>query len=246
MELPLIRVPKAFHIGTLDPSDLGRNSGDSSLEGKCLSVSVCPHAWYAIAKLGGYPLYEITKDDGEFVDMHAAVDDGLLPRAIEWAVAGGLVTVETRYRCWTWDDELESWTSFVLMTRQEAEEEIEAALGDCAAEAEGPGGRPAVEEVQCPVGTGMLAAVTGRRVRPDEDATDDVLLAWCMENSSADGVWWRERHDPAVLSAPRGAVFPHRVPSWSAREINPASVDDGDELDAFEERLGSAQPRTKA
>ena len=39
MDLPLYHLSRVFHIGTLNAADLGKNSGSSSHEGHCLSVS---------------------------------------------------------------------------------------------------------------------------------------------------------------------------------------------------------------
>lgn len=43
-EIAVVHLDAVYHIGTLNAADVGRNSGRGSLEGRCLSVSLCPHA----------------------------------------------------------------------------------------------------------------------------------------------------------------------------------------------------------
>lgn len=215
--IPLFQLDRVYHIGTLDPADQGRNSGGSSLEGRCLSVSLCPKAWQQIARLGGYPLHEFRKEGGTFVDMHALERNGSLADILDWARNEGLIRDAILWKSWTWDDEWECWRSQLFESRGEAVEEADPdGRYDVDDDIPGPDGRPAVEEVSVPVGNERLARITGARTRPDEDVTDFVLLAFAMERSGADGAWWDEDYDLVRLSAPRGAIFPSRVGEWHA------------------------------
>lgn len=224
--VPMISLDRVFHVGTLDPRAIGRNSGGSSLEGHCLSVSLCPHAWRYIAKLGGNPLHELKRDSGRFVDVHAVVEGGHLPAVLAWAHAEGLVKDASLWKSWAYDDEAEEWRYQLLPNEDDAWEEA-------APDGTGPDGGPAVLQVTVPVGTWKLESITGMSSRPDEDATDGVLLAFAMAQE-ADGAWWRENLEPEKLSAPRGAIFRERVSGWTAAKIGWAEVDDGEELERFE------------
>lgn len=228
-DIPYIGLGRVFHIGTMDRKNLGAGAGGSSLEGDCLSVSLCPHAWRYIAKLGGNDLFELTKEDGRFVDIHALLDGGRLPEIVEWAKETGLAREANLWKAWYLDAESDEWRYFTCRTEDEAYDEAEP-------DGIGPDGVPAVSEVTVPIGTWRLAQATGMRLRDDEDATDAILLAFAMTEADADGAWWRERHDPDMLSAPRGGIFKDKVEGWTARRIAWKDVDDEEELAAFEER----------
>ena len=213
MNLPLLRIERVYHIGTLDPADLGRNSGGSSQEGRNLSVSLCPHAWQSIAKLGGYPLHVLSRDGGTFVDMIALRER--LPEIVGWAVERGLAEERTLWRLWCFDDELDGWTWTAHETREDAAEEAEYTDGGA------PEGHEAIEPVTVPVGTEALASLTGMRQRADEDATDAVLVAWATHHADGiDGMWWEEEFRPEAISAPRGAIFPGVLAHWDRREMD--------------------------
>jgi len=234
-EIPFIDLDRVFHIGTMDSGRLGKGAGGASLEGDCLSVSLCPHAWRYIARLGGNDLFELTNQGGRFVDIHALIEDGRVPQIVEWAKGLGLAKDANLWKSWNFDDEADEWRYFVCATEEEAIEEG-------AEDGIGPDGGPAVCEVTVPVGTWKLAQITGMMIRDDEDATDAILLAFSMTVAHADGAWWRERFDPESLSAPRGGIFKSRVSGWTAKKIAWKDVDDEEELDAFEAGL-SSRPR---
>ena len=44
---------------------------------------------------------------------------------------------------------------------------------------------------------------------------DMLAMAYAEDVLRLDGVWWEDRHDPAALSAPRGAIFAARVAAFS-------------------------------
>ena len=71
MHFPVLQFDDHCHIGTMKPSDKGRFHNKTSLEGNGLSVSEDPDAWRAIAKLGGFPTWSLTRDGSLFVDAHA-------------------------------------------------------------------------------------------------------------------------------------------------------------------------------
>ena len=52
VDVPVLRLPLVYHVGSLDPSRRGELHRTSQ-EGPCLSVSLCPGSWAEIARLGG-------------------------------------------------------------------------------------------------------------------------------------------------------------------------------------------------
>jgi len=229
--LPRIALNKVFHIGTLDPADLGRNSGQSSLEGMCLSVSLCPNAWQEIASLGGYPLHVLCKEGATFIDVQETRNLGLMPAVIQWGVERGLAVETELWRAWQYDEEAGEWTWSLFETKEDAAEELEFFLGE-GEELSAPSGHEAVEPMMVPVATRQLQETTGMALRRSDDASDALLLAYGMLETDADGVWWNEEFRPEQLSAPRGGIFPDKVPSWSTEPISFNDVDDETEITA--------------
>jgi len=230
-EAPVIRAEMVFHIGTLVPAARGRNTGGTGVEGHCLSVSACPHAWRFIARLGGNPLWEMTRQGAFFVDLTAVRERGLVDPVIDWAKEEKLVSEASFWRAWRFEADSGRWIGALLRTEEAALEE--SGYG------EGPDGRPGAEAVSVPVGTWKLGHVTGAKLRPDEDATEYALLAFAMQVPGAEGVWWRDPYDPDEESAPKGAIFPERIRGWKRRQVPWADVDDEEALSAFGRLTGS-------
>ncbi len=237
--IPVIRIPKVFHLGTLDPSQLGANSGGSSQEGRCLSVSLCPNAWSEIARLGD-ELHELRRQDGVFLDVMAVLVDPASRRdVLEWGVREGYARVERLWRSWRYDDEAEEWRYMLCVSEREAVEEAGAYVdADYAAAADvpGPDGSPGIEPVELPVAERKLSDLTGFSGRADEDATDALAVAFAIvavperTGVELDGVWWREDYAPHLLSAPRGGIFPERVAGWRPRREGLERICDETEL----------------
>lgn len=238
MKIPLIPIPRVLHIGTLDPANVGLNSGVTSQEGHCLSVSVCPEAWRQIARLGGYPLHQLQNEEGLFLDALAVMDDETLWADIkDWSRKEGLVADGERWKAWRWDGEDETWSYSLHETREEALEEIDFDPEDDEEEPEGPDGEPCVAAVIVPVGTERLKDLTGFALGGFPE--DFMVMAWAehalpaLLGQPVDGLWWDQDYDPDILSAPRGAIFPARVGAWDSSPISWAMVDDEEELADF-------------
>jgi hypothetical protein len=239
MDIPVIRLSKVFHVGTLDPAQLGANSGGASLEGACLSVSLCPNAWSAIVKIGD-DLHELRKDEGLFLDISGLLeDDAAKAELIDWSVDQGYGRLRKLWRSWRYDGEADEWRFLLCRTPEEAMEEARTYDDEeypSPADVPAPDGHRGIEPVTVPIGTAKLGRLTGHALRPDDDATDVLAIAFAMVRApeqtgiELDGVWWRERFDPAQLSAPRGGIFPARVEHWSANRAILAEVDDEVEL----------------
>lgn len=238
LNLPFVRPERVYHIGTLNPADLGVNSGNSSLEGNCLSVSVTPHGWRQIAKLGGYPLHEMTCGNACFLDVHKALDDDATRKfLVDWAVQKELLREVPCVEVFSYDDELDSWICHTVDSFDDALDELgisEEELADHEDEA----GRALIVESTMMQATPALHQLVGGSAR-NGDATDYALIAWVMTEAeeklgfAVDGLWWRENYDPDCYSAPRGSIIPSRVPAWQAKEIGFNRVDDEEELDGF-------------
>jgi len=210
--LPLLRVTRVLHVGTLCPSDRGRQFRES-FEGRCLSVSRHPEAWRSIARLGDAPTWQLRRNDamtGVFLDTRAAAaSPDHLATLAAWAVPAQLAEPKTLWRCWRQDLEDDSWVYSLHTSRDDAINELEDP------EAHGPDGRPCVEESQVLAGTEALSERVGVALGA-RDATDFLFMAWVDDTRpDIDGLWWNDEYAPAALSAPRGALLPSRLFRWS-------------------------------
>src|SRR5690554_5056232 len=105
MDVPLLAISNVYHIGTLNVSDRAKQ-WEASYEGHALSVSLCPHSWRKIAKLGGNPLWECENNSALYVDCFALPDE-TLHAIIEWSKENELIKDTSMWRTWRWDDEQE-------------------------------------------------------------------------------------------------------------------------------------------
>lgn len=216
--LPTLTAGTLFHIGTLDPEHKGHFYSGSH-EGHGVSVSHCPHAWCQIAKLGGSPLWEVTKAGAQFVDVHGFMDTPVLRRELSaWALLNGYATAEPRWKAWYQDEEDESYSFSLHASLEEAENESTA---------EPPEDEADTRQVSVLVATEALGARVGGHLMPNPDATEQLLMVWLEDmHPEIDGVWWAERYNPDGYSAPRAAIFPAKLGTWAKKQIPWAGVED--------------------
>ncbi|WP_315921834.1 hypothetical protein [Mesorhizobium sp. SP-1A] len=229
-DLPILSFDHLFHIGTLNADDRSRNYRDS-YEGNCLSVSVTPHAWQQIAKLGGYDLHELTKEGGQLVDVHATRNSDDFAEIVAWGKANGLVEDRQVFKGWECNED-DEWAYTYFESEEAALEEL-----DMDGEYEGdidllphPEDHKAIEPVTILGGTAALSQIVGRDFDVAEAVDDYLIMAYARQVMDVDGIWWNEAYDPDSYSAPRGGIFPNKVAEWTAVEIDFDAVDDDDEL----------------
>ncbi len=201
-DIPLIRFPVVWHVGTMDVGQ--KRTG--SQEGNALSVSRHPQAWSRIARCSGSTCVEITATTGRSLDFadilmirfspkHAGLRDALTRQALQ----AGYLVPSTAFQWEYWDDEWGETRFMRFRTMAEALSEAEELEGT-------------VTPVEILTGTSTFCAAH----KLDEDPTRDYReLAWMsvLQNACPDlhGVWWNEQYDPAQYSAPRGGLFLDRI-----------------------------------
>jgi len=217
--VPVIHEHRVYHIGTLNINDRGRQ-GDS-LEGNCLSISKVPVSWRKIAKLGGFPLKELSNDGVLFFDMHAAHKDECLRESIkQWGISEGLIEEKELWQAWTQDDEDDEWRYMLLASEDDAFVEVGYEYDD-PSEVPGPDDQPGIRSVVVMVGTEYLTTKVMHKTLHDCDAMDYLLIHWAQVLfPEIDGVYWTDYHDPERLSAPRGGIFPDRLSRLSVVNID--------------------------
>lgn len=207
--IPAIRLETCFHIGSLSLQQRGQRG--ESLEGHLLSVSTCPCAWRAVARLGGEPLHSLSRDGGAlFLDLLAASGDGPLRALIEqWAIAQGLAEHKTLWKAWNFDSEQDNWYYSLHPSQEQAAAEVDQEFAD------GPGGPEdgaCVQPVSVLTGTAALGALVQIKDLGTTDSFDYAAMAWAQTTQPQfDGVWWLEDFNPDSLSAPRGGIFPAKM-----------------------------------
>lgn len=219
MMLPVVSAPAFYHLGSLQ-AEQRQHQFRESMEGHCLSISLCPLSWSFIARLGGAPLWKMAAPEALLLDvMSLSHDERLVQLVRKWGKAHGLVVQKTLWRAWQYDCECDEW-------RYSLWDSKESALAEVDDETEGPQGI-AVESTTVLCGTPKLAEKVMQRDLETRDAFAFLAMVWAEETQpELDGIWWSELFDPQSLSAPRGGLFPGRLARWTALEVSRAGVDE--------------------
>lgn len=217
-ECPLARLSEVTHIGTLNPADKGVR-GDS-YEGTGLSFSLHPEEWETIARLGGAPWWTTDVSSCRLLDGHELIENWG-PALAAWGEANGWLDRTVMYRIEWFDDEVDGNVSMLCASREEALAELEFC---------GDGGldEDAITVVDpCWVATSKLDVAMGRAPRQksqgDANILQDVATVWAKEQG-LDGVWWEDELNVQSLSAPRGVVFEHVVPSLAFEKLRSPQI----------------------
>ena len=249
MRLPLLRLPTVYHLGTLNPQERGQRFR-SSYEGAGLSVSLCPHAWEQIARLGGQPLHTLSKPDAVYLDLHQLTSN-MHDAISQWAIDQGLAEERVLWRAYDYDSEEEEIFSLSFPSREQAVEQVLFSLD---VDVEGLSEEDALEaarrrledesnleipEVVAGVATLVLTEAGSTRAcgfGRDSAANDMAAMFWAEDVArqtfpSLVGVWWQETFEPSALSAPRGAVFPSCISMLTVDEAY--AMDDEDLLEGM-------------
>jgi hypothetical protein len=215
MQLPVWAPENALvHIGTLSPQDKGVR-GDS-YEGHGLSVSTCPEAWEAIAKLGGQPWWTLEANSSagaRFLDLLATPPESR-EEMVAWAVEKGLAVPCVGAKLSWHDADHDEMVFTTFDNPHSAQLEFEAMTEEHEGE---PANAPVLESYEgwtlTPAG---LAAVARTRADLDETPTMAAIL-YCESETDLDGVYWDNQLDVHGLSAPRAVIFPGRLPDFTVR-----------------------------
>jgi hypothetical protein len=204
-----IELDAVFHVGTLDSAQKGTRHRHSQ-EGNGLSVSLRPHEWAQIAKLGGGRLYRLEKSDGAFLDYHRIAPR--IRRALEaWTLDQGWAQLGTRWRV-EWYDSQEVGRRYLLVESQEAAQaEVGSFVGDASA---------TMNPVQVFCATAKLIERIGFAPDPIE-TLDFTTTCWVEDCTALDGVWWDDTLSPDDLSAPRGVINLKSLPAWTVLDQGP-------------------------
>ena len=201
------RLARVYHVG-LYPEARPPTSRWTSYEGIGLSISLDPKAWIKIAKLGGLPLVEMHRRDGQpgrFLDWHESRDI-----VLAWGVAASLVRCVPAWLVCYENDEVGE-VEMMYFDRKQAQKEMRGF--------EEAGMEATLGETSGFVADGALAARLEEAFGPIAPEHGAVLAELANRYAAAaglDGVWWDDDNDPDFLSAPRGVIIPERLDDWVA------------------------------
>ena len=209
MMLRTLKKKRVWHVGSPKSA---RRKASSSQEGTLLSVSEYPRAWERITRLSGdtWMLVRADGKPGVFVNAHAIPE-----KTVNALLASsGLVAPTTQYVLRTegsseYEEEYvhESVHATLAQARAEADED---SLEDGTATIERRQGWKATPEL-----TKRWRAVFSRPL--SASLVPDFALTQVLEATGLyDGMWWNDRLDPDILSAPRGGIFQSRLGEWIA------------------------------
>jgi hypothetical protein len=208
MKIPTKTFARIFHAGYLNTPPV--KGTRSSHEGLCLSVSMAPYAWMQIARLGEPPVWELTKPDNKFLNVHK-ISKKLEKEIENWGLTKGYITTG------------EAWVTEITQSDEDGEEEIRIAVDPSEEEAIrswgdiGEEGVTARHTRQMPFPTKELEDYAGQRVCL-LSAKDMLLMAYAELELGFDGVFWNENLDIYALSAPRAGIFQCRLKEWKIGE----------------------------
>lgn len=228
---PTTAFHSVYHIGSLDPSHKGQTHNRISQEGNGLSVSVDPDAWRQIARLGGYPTWELTSEAPRpFLDV-LSLTPAHWAHLTAWARAQGFVEpCETVAVSWYDSDEAESEDDRceMIFSGPNAEMDAQAELTEHEgqdARLEPRPGWSATTAMNERIGFSVEASMAKDMAL--SLFTQDVLLPATLsatQTSPIQGLWWEERLDVHAYSAPRGVILRPVVATWAARRLEDAPV----------------------
>ena len=207
MILPLIQIDDVFHVGSLEHNKKARQA-KGSLEAFCLSVSLHPEDWTSIARIGGNPVWQMSRLGSLWLDV-LSLDASTRKEITAWAVDKGFVEPATHWRSWS-TDEAGEWRYIRCSCLEEAEYELDDPNED------GPcddGSCIDTEEGYSLTDLGMHEL---ERWQEPGDYWDGIVILYAREVMAPKeprlaGLWWDEDYDPSNLSCPRGAILPSRL-----------------------------------
>lgn len=208
MDYPVIEFERVYHLGNLDPGEKKANL----YANRGLFVSLHPEEWRFIARLGGAPLWQMSRVDerpGRFLDILELTKDQRASMLQEAARAGWL-RPQTYFEWRRWDDEWEDTFISLYATRDEAI--AEASLEDDG-EIEG-----SIAEVEGFGPSDQLEALY-RRSLSLGNAEECALEALLERTTDLDGLWWAQTLDPFRYSAPQGVIFNERLLYWQNQPL---------------------------
>lgn len=221
MTLPVMTMEYCFHVGFMDINE----KEHTSYEGSGLSVSLYPEAWISIARLGGRPTHQLTKErGGQFLDFHKIAENAQLKQMIlDWGLSEGYI-VETLVYKVAFYNEYEEEIYYLFDDEQEALEEYES-IHELE---EGYDVAPILEQITQNglKALPLLCDATMRKHISSSEVFDLLVTVWAETLDGLDGVYWDDLLDVEGYSAPRAVIFNRKLADWVVSQPYRESLDE--------------------
>lgn len=227
ISFPVVDLPELFHVGTFDETHKGVTHNTTSLEGNGLSVSLHPEAWREIARLGQDPVWKLTTSHAAFIDA-LSLEPEHWKAVTAWAETHGLAQKTEVVRVSWYDDEDDDRRYF----------EFDMAKPDAMTRAQ----NEASEYEDCDVRIERFPSWSSTQQLNERIGFDvesslvrDMILTLYVEDvlhphANLQGVWWDEKLDPGMLSAPRGVIHTRALGTWQ-RQLNASPYADAETME---------------
>lgn len=187
------------HVGSLNP----QHKQNNSMEGNGLSISEYPEEWRQIAKLGEEPIWSVSKQNGQFFDIHR--NSEWKDKILQVALKQGWVEKVPSFLVHFTDLETEEKKYMLMESKAVAELELDWLKED-----------DPDAYLEEKIGWALTDAAHQRLgFKPSNLLAYDMAACFYIEDfTPLDGVWWNDTLDVYDLSAPRAVIVPSKLSQW--------------------------------
>ena len=203
MKLPIFKFSEIYHVGNLQQ----KQQRQDSYEGDTLSVSLTPHEWCRVARIGGNG-YVISEEQGiKLIDVLTLKENtDFMKKFYSEMIEKGLLEKVQSYVHTYFDDEMDEYLSQEFETREEAEEELDYLLEE----------EPFEDLITINNSYKMTSdGLDAVNATDYSKFSTDLLLIKYLEDITSDldiqGVYFEEEFEPSKYSLPRGGVFQSKL-----------------------------------
>ena len=194
----IITMRHVNHIGSMDESLRSK----SNYEGIGLSVSDCPKDWRRICKLGGLPLWDLSKNLSKFADYYSCDQKELITWGIDHGYIESIVVIEAD----TYDDNDEKCTEIFLTKEQFLDEYDECELADA-------------RIITAHKATSSFKTELNNLHFSNINPYQELFFIFILKtHQDLDGIWYNHRNDNHY-SAPSGIIFDHKLQEWGVARM---------------------------
>jgi len=198
--LPCRRLNTVFHVGSMDIQKKAKLNFEGT---NGLSVSTEPEAWRRINKgITRGDTFSLSNTEGVFIDANAMTMEQYAA-VTQWATKEKLIYSCQQYVFSYLDDEQDEILTFYFDDYASAYEEAE--------------GEHEVTLVDTHKGTSRFSKIVGET---NIDNLSLLTVAYCLLETSHDGVFWDAEVDILRYQAPRGVILQKNLSRWKVERLH--------------------------
>lgn len=222
-----------YHVGSMDINKKSRHS----YEGNGLSVSICPSAWEAIARISSSKVWKLEKENMKLLDYYE-VPREVYDSITKWGINNGyLEEVYGRYGVTYFSDDIGRDINILCDNLEDAfvEAGIEGLYNTYREYLESDeGDEDMIYPTKSFKATEKLKEISLVNVDEGKYAEEQNFLLYLEKYTNYDGVYWDEELDVLGLTTPRGVIFNNKLNSFN---ISLVTNDDCFEADDIQDQL---------